>query len=126
MSDSYQATYDAVRSRISNGDVGAAVTEVAREAFQFSWLKAQAEQVMSHLHEQYARPTVLMRPRVFLDGNQWCALYGENIQEGVCGFGDSPADATEAFDEAWVERTSRAKAKRITDQICGAVKDAIS
>lgn len=25
----------------------------------------------------------------FKDGNQWCFLYGENIQEGVCGFGDT-------------------------------------
>lgn len=25
----------------------------------------------------------------FKDGNQWCFLYGNNIQEGVCGFGDT-------------------------------------
>jgi hypothetical protein len=25
----------------------------------------------------------------FKDGNQWCFLYGKNIQEGVCGFGDT-------------------------------------
>lgn len=25
----------------------------------------------------------------FKDGNQWCFLYGENIQEGVCGFGET-------------------------------------
>lgn len=25
----------------------------------------------------------------FKDGNQWCFLYGENIQEGICGFGDT-------------------------------------
>ena len=30
---------------------------------------------------------------VFLDGNQWCALVGENLQEGVAGFGDTPSDA---------------------------------
>ena len=23
------------------------------------------------------------------DGNQWCFLYGENLQEGVAGFGNS-------------------------------------
>lgn len=26
----------------------------------------------------------------YLDGNKWCALYGENLQEGLAGFGDSP------------------------------------
>ena len=23
----------------------------------------------------------------FKDGNQWCFLYGNNIQDGICGFG---------------------------------------
>ena len=25
----------------------------------------------------------------FKDGNQWCFLYGKNIQEGICGFGET-------------------------------------
>lgn len=25
----------------------------------------------------------------FKDGNQWSFLYGDNIQEGICGFGDT-------------------------------------
>ena len=25
----------------------------------------------------------------FKDSNQWCFLYGDNIQEGICGFGDT-------------------------------------
>jgi hypothetical protein len=37
-----------------------------------------------------------------MDGNQWCALYGDNLQDGVCGFGDSPAAAMQDFDMAWV------------------------
>lgn len=27
------------------------------------------------------------------DGNQWCALFGEDLQVGVAGFGDSPHEA---------------------------------
>jgi len=23
------------------------------------------------------------------DGNEWCFLWGENIQEGICGFGET-------------------------------------
>jgi len=46
-------------------------------------------------------PSVLYRPTLSRDGNQWCALYGENIQEGVCGFGDSPELAMQDFDRAW-------------------------
>ena len=47
------------------------------------------------------RPSVLYRPKLSLDGDQWCALYGENLQEGVAGFGDTPAAAMAAFDKAW-------------------------
>jgi hypothetical protein len=47
------------------------------------------------------RPSVLFKPRVFQDGNKWCALLGDDLQSGVCGFGDSPADATWNFDEQW-------------------------
>jgi len=30
---------------------------------------------------------------VYLDGDSWCALIGDNIQEGLCGFGETPAKA---------------------------------
>ena len=26
----------------------------------------------------------------FKDGNQWCVLLGGNLQDGICGFGDTP------------------------------------
>lgn len=47
-------------------------------------------------------PSVLYKPRVFPDGNVWCCLYGENLQDGVCAFGDTPQKAVENFDYfAW-------------------------
>jgi hypothetical protein len=33
----------------------------------------------------------------YKDGNQWCILKGENIQEGICGFGDNIEDALVDF-----------------------------
>ena len=33
----------------------------------------------------------------FKDGNSWCFLYGENIQEGICGFGETIFDAALDF-----------------------------
>lgn len=48
------------------------------------------------------RPSFIWRPTLTLDGDQWCALYGANIQEGVAGFGVSPELAMRAFDLAWV------------------------
>lgn len=32
-----------------------------------------------------------------LDGNAWCVLLGDNLQEGVSGFGDRPYEALVAF-----------------------------
>lgn len=29
----------------------------------------------------------------YKDGDQWCVRWGENIQEGICGFGATPMDA---------------------------------
>lgn len=52
-------------------------------------------------------PSVIYRPALYPDGDQWCALYGDNLQEGVAGFGDTPADAMEAFDEAWKSQLAR-------------------
>ena len=67
---------------------------IAHEAF----CAGQAWQQAAAAHE---RPCVLWKPRLFIDGNQWCALFGENIQEGVVGFGDSPDAAMLEFDDTW-------------------------
>jgi hypothetical protein len=54
------------------------------------------------VEQERGRPFMLLRPRLFPEGNQWCALYGENIQEGVAGFGDTPASAAVQFDIEWL------------------------
>lgn len=35
--------------------------------------------------------------KITVDGDQWSVLLGENIQEGVCGFGDTLDEAMTAF-----------------------------
>jgi len=47
------------------------------------------------------RPSLMFQPKIALDGNQWCVLLGDNIQEGVCGFGDTPELAFLDFDRAF-------------------------
>ena len=49
-------------------------------------------------------PCNVYRPRLFIDGDKWCALYGENLQDGVAGFGDSPELAYADFNRAWAEK----------------------
>ena len=36
----------------------------------------------------------------YKDGDKWCVLWGENIQEGICGFGDTPIAAMFDFQGA--------------------------
>ncbi len=48
-----------------------------------------------------ARPSVMLGLTPRPDGDQWCVLYGENLQDGVAGFGPTPDDAMEAFDREW-------------------------
>ena len=62
-----------------------------------------------HMLSEHERPCVLWKPSLTIDGNQWCALYGENLQDGVAGFGDSPADAMNDFDRNYVAKLPRSK-----------------
>lgn len=64
------------------------------------------------------RPSMMLRPRLSVDGNRWLALYGENIQDGIAGFGVSPADAFKDFDRAW-ETTLLAKEADVDCEVCG-------
>ena len=54
---------------------------------------------------EYQRPSVVFKPTLAKDGDMWCALFGDNLQEGVAGFGETPAKAMYAFDTAWLSIT---------------------
>ena len=45
------------------------------------------EETMRLLYEQ-ERPSILLRPKLGIDGNQYYALYGDDMMSGVAGFGD--------------------------------------
>jgi hypothetical protein len=38
-----------------------------------------------------------LKPKIFPDGDQWCCIYGENLQESICGYGDTAAMAVGNF-----------------------------
>ena len=50
--------------------------------------------------QQYKRFSML-KPKIYKDGNKWCVLYGENIQDGVAGFGDTPHEAVIDWEVNW-------------------------
>ena len=43
----------------------------------------------------------ILKPKIFVDGGQWCVLFGDNLQDGIAGFGDTPRKAVWAFNKAW-------------------------
>ena len=76
-----------------HSDMAANAICFAADQVKMSWQEAARE---------YERPSVVFKPTLFKDGNMWCALLGENVQEGVCGFGETPSHAMWAFDTAWL------------------------
>ena len=71
---------------------------------------------MEHLHNDYCAAEIKLRiaeeqemmnlfatlkPSIQIDGNQWCVLYGDDLQVGIAGFGDSPHLAIMDFNSQW-------------------------
>ena len=59
------------------------------------------QETIRYVASSYERPSVLFRPKLSVDGDQWCAMYGDDLQSGVAGFGVSPSKAMDDFDRAW-------------------------
>ncbi|WP_340011765.1 hypothetical protein MHI32_01485 [Paenibacillus sp. FSL H7-0690] len=72
----------------------------------------EAAQNQAEYYENMNRPSYIFKPSLTVDGNQWCALFGENLQDGVAGFGDTPEDAYRDFDNNW--RNSKVKYLRVS------------
>lgn len=111
--DSYQAVYDAARSRISPVNSNDVLTNAAREAFDISYAREMLQEQIGCVGMAMMRPSVLYRPSVVPDGTKWCALYGDDLMSGVAGFGDTPEEAMRAFDRAWLEEQTPAAIRQV-------------
>lgn len=111
MSDSYQAIYDAVRSRIHGGNISEAVERAASQALDTGMLIPRAHEAITILTNAYDRPSAVYRPRLFLDGAAYCALYGENLMDGCAGFGDTAEAAMVDFDRNWLQQKAPPRAQ---------------
>lgn len=96
MSDSYQAIYDAIRSRISGGDL----SEAARQAFDISFYMGQVQAAFQEAAAEMCRPSVVFKPTITQDGDAWLAILGD-LPTGVVGTGKTPSAAMYDFDMAW-------------------------
>ena len=70
-------------------------------AYASAMFVSAVQEVCSDINHAYTRPSVVLRPALSIDGNQYCALFGEDLQSGVAGFGDSPEAAMSDFDKNW-------------------------
>jgi len=77
-----------------------------------------AHEMVCHL-DNYAiernTPFVIYGARIFQDGNMWCALLGETIQNGVCAFGETPAKAVQEFNRAWYQTVAETYPPKTTE-----------
>ena len=62
----------------------------------------------------------------FIDGNEWCVLLGENIQSGICGFGDSPMNAILNFNKNFLSPIEIKKNNTYKCKECGCKKKAVN
>ena len=114
MSDNYQAVFDAVRSKIQGCNVEEAIQSAFRDS-GFSHYAQQAFQEISNAGFEQQRPFMLLRPNIYMDGDEWCALYGENLQDGIAGFGKTPHEAAYDFDKNWHLPISHINPINVTD-----------
>lgn len=90
-------------SQVLNNEYQSLVSEaISHEAR----MAGAAIQQAAGAHES---PSAVYRPKLTIDGDQWCALYGDNLQDGVAGFGDSPMEAMWDFDLAWRTKLNNQK-----------------
>ena len=106
--DTYQAVYDAVRSRINGFDSQSLIDRIARN-FDFSHHAEIIRQEFLIVANEQMRPSVLFRPELSSNdirygNNEWVAHYGEKPYGGVQGIGTSPDEAMRDFDKKWIEK----------------------
>lgn len=111
MSETYQPIFDAVRSKISGGNIGDIVAEQARSALDISHQVEMVKHEFICAAMEYQRPSVMFRPALTLDGNKYCALYGDDLQSGCAGFGDSVEEAMRDFDKNWTAKLPQGGAR---------------
>jgi len=103
----YDAVVQAVRSQFSYCNTDSVVEGAVSNAM--SGMYSLPERI-EDIFREYSRPSTVYQPKLFKDGNSWCALFGDNIACGVAGFGDSPANAFYDFDKQWhskIEKESK-------------------
>lgn len=62
-----------------------------------------AEMLANEENKAIMLPIQMLNPKLYKDGNQWAYLLGENLQEGIAGFGDTVFQAAQDFHKAFYQ-----------------------
>lgn len=73
----------------------------------YCWTAEIEQRAIINMYSAKDSPFLHMRGKLYMDGDKWCALYGDNLQEGLCGFGDSPCAAQADFDTNYYKNISK-------------------
>ena len=75
------------------------------------WSAHAVEEYKGMLYEQKVQnytyncersaPHIIHNAKIFKDGNKYCCLLGDNLQDGIAGFGETPEKACSEFDRVW-------------------------
>lgn len=101
MSDNYGAVYDAVRSKISNGNIGDAIESALRNA-NLSHYADMASRAAQEAAGEQMRPCVVFKAVLANSGagdTAWSATFGDLI-----AYGPNPQMAMWNFDIAWSKK----------------------
>jgi len=99
--DTYQPIYDAVRSGITSFDGQSLIDRIAVNFVDISHHLEIVKQEFLNAAFEMQRPSVIFKPKISRDGDQWCVLLGDDLQIGVAGFGSTPDEAVRNFDKQW-------------------------
>ncbi len=82
------------------------------ENVNLSWIyaadaKFAAARAEERVYLEQQRPFMLLQSniKVSVDGSKWCCLFGETVQDGVAGFGNTPNEASIDFDVQWLNKS---------------------
>lgn len=74
------------------------VIESQKQQFQYTEHEINLELLET---EQQYKIFSMLKPKIYIDGDMWCILYGEDLQNGICGFGKTPHEAIIDFNNSF-------------------------
>ena len=77
--------------------MGADYEQIESSQRQHDQFLKHNEEMCTLGEERILKYISVLKPKFSKDGSMFCYLYGDNLQEGIAGFGETPYKAAEDF-----------------------------